>query len=108
VQAFIQRFKTVADDDPHQAAVYDRDDGSNPGYHVVELHTRDGRVLAGSVSQPRGGPLDPLSWDDLHEKYIDCAERALGSEAIERSAGMIRGLDELADVRDLTALLATD
>ncbi len=108
VQAFIERFKTVADSESHPAAVYESDDVSNPDYHVVELHAKDGRVLAGSVAQPRGGPLAPLSWDELHEKYFDCAERALEAEEIERSARMIRGLDELADVRDLTAVLATD
>jgi 2-methylcitrate dehydratase PrpD len=107
VQAFIERFKTVADSKPHAAADRGDDGVTGAGYHVVELHTKDGRVLADSVSQPRGGPRDPLSWEELREKYEDCAVRALAPEAIGRSADMIVALDELADVRELTGELAT-
>ena len=107
VQDFIARFKTVADREPHPAADPGDDGVTGPGYHVVELHLKDGRVLADSVAQARGGPLDPLSWGELREKYEDCAVRVLAPDAIARSADLIANLDEVPDVRALTAELAT-
>lgn len=107
VQEFIEKVRMVGDSEPHPAAARGPEQVIDGPYHVVEIHTKDGRVLADSVSQPRGGPLDPLSWEELREKYDDCASRALEPDAVQRSADMIVGLDDLADVRELTAQLAT-
>lgn len=45
---------------------------------VIEVETTDGRTLTGE-SEPhyRGGPKNPLSWEELTEKFLDCAPVAI-------------------------------
>jgi 2-methylcitrate dehydratase PrpD len=100
LQAFLPRVTPVNDTERHPAA---------PGesYSVVEMRLVDGRVLTEAVIEARGGPSDPLSWEELLEKYRDCASRALPPDRVERSAEMLVDLDRVRDVRELAAMLAT-
>ncbi len=101
IQAFFPKVVTAPDDDDHP-------EGAALGgqYNVIEVHTADGRVLSEAVREPRGGPSSPLSWDELLEKYHDCAVRALDEDAAQRSAELLVDLDDVEDVRTLTAALA--
>ncbi len=49
----------------------------------------------------------PLSWEELSQKFRDCASVVLPGERVEKTIEMIAGLDELADVRELVELLST-
>ncbi len=98
VQEFLTKVEPVGDRRRHPAASSDQ-------YQAVEIHTNDGRVLAEAVGEPRGGPSNPLSWDELLVKYRDGAARALTPEAVQRSTELLMGLDEVGDVREVTAAL---
>jgi 2-methylcitrate dehydratase PrpD len=74
------------------------------GIAEVRLATPDGRLSA-RVEAPRGDPQRPLSWDELAAKFRECAGVALAPERVVAAAAAIEGLDELGDVRKLTALL---
>ncbi|MQA00776.1 MAG: MmgE/PrpD family protein [Dehalococcoidia bacterium] len=99
-QALLRRVEPMNDTQRHPAATTDQ-------YTAVDIHTTDDRVLSRAVTEARGGPADPLSWDELLDKYRDCAARALPAEQVERSAQMLRDLEAVADIRELTATLAT-
>jgi len=71
---------------------------------VVKL--AGGRELTGRVDAPRGGPQEPLAWDELTDKYRDCCSRVLPPDAIERSLALFENL-ESRPVRELTASLRT-
>ncbi|HEX3589734.1 MAG TPA: MmgE/PrpD family protein [Pseudonocardiaceae bacterium] len=76
--------------------------------HVeVVLTTRAGHrhrsVVRFAGGDPRGG--EPLGWDDVVAKYTDCASTVLTPAAVGRSAALVRLLDSLDDVRELTGML---
>jgi hypothetical protein len=58
------------------------------------------------VDIPRGDPALPLTDDELLEKYRDCARARLRPDDIERSVGLVLGLEGVADIGTLMATLA--
>ena len=72
----------------------------------IELWTRDGaRHAQRSEEHYRGGPSNPLSWDELGEKFRDCASRLLTGERIEESLNRARYLEEEASLDPLVTSL---
>jgi 2-methylcitrate dehydratase PrpD len=71
----------------------------------VRVHLRDGRTVAQVADGARGYPERPASDDELGDKFLACARRALPPEAAERALAMLRNPEAIADVRDLTNLL---
>ena len=98
LQDLLRRVEPVNDSARHPAAEGD-------DYQAVELHLRDGSTLTRAVTEARGGPSDPLSWEELATKYRDCAERALGDASIGRSLEMIRDIEAVGSIAELTAEL---
>jgi 2-methylcitrate dehydratase PrpD len=70
----------------------------------VTIALRDGRVVSRSVDGARGYP-GRLSTDELAVKFAGCARRALTPAAADAAWTRLQQLDQLADVRELTALL---
>jgi 2-methylcitrate dehydratase PrpD len=71
----------------------------------VTLDLQDGRSLTRQVDIPRGHPQFPLTWDELEEKFFDCASQALPEEKIHKSLELIRTLEETS-IRELARTLA--
>ncbi len=71
----------------------------------VTIRTTDGPSYSARVDIPRGDPALPLTDDELLAKYRDCARSQLRSEEIERSVGLVLGLEKLADIGTLMAIL---
>ncbi|MFG1927208.1 MmgE/PrpD family protein [Cryptosporangium sp. NPDC048952] len=69
---------------------------------VVTLTLDDGTELTEEVLVNRGGPGDPLSFDELATKFRDNAERALSADTVGQLADAIA---RLHDTTDLSALL---
>lgn len=80
-------------------------DADSDEYQAIEIHLTNGQVLSRSVSEARGGAADPLSDDELMEKYRDCASLVLPEAEVTQSANLLSQLDDLGDLRELTALL---
>ena len=53
----------------------------------------------------RGDPALPLSDDELLAKYRQCGLSQLRSGDIERSVGLVLGLEKVTDIGTLTAIL---
>ena len=68
--------------------------------------TAGGRELSARVETPRGDPARPLSWEELSQKFRDCASAMLGPGAIDRTIAAVQGLEEMADVSELVRLLS--
>src|SRR3990172_7024678 len=71
----------------------------------VTIRTTDGRSYSARVDIPRGDPALPLTDDDLLAKYRECARSQLRPDDIERSAGLVLGLERVADIGTLMAIL---
>ncbi len=73
----------------------------------VKITLKGGKVLSGKADQPFGRTSDnPLPAVLLKEKFDNCAARALSGERTALVYSAIQGLENLQDVRELTAILA--
>jgi 2-methylcitrate dehydratase PrpD len=75
-------------------------------YHQVEVHTKDGRVLAERADRVTTGALRGVTMDDVRVKFRDCASIALTAEDASVALGMLDNLEDLGPVSPLAALLS--
>src|SRR5512145_495461 len=73
----------------------------------VTIRTTDGRSYNARVDIPRGDPALPLTDDELLAKYRDCGRSQLGPDDIERSVGLVLGLETVANIGTLMATLGS-
>ena len=83
-----------------------RSSGSR-GYVEVEVRLKDGRSDQLRIDVPPGSPSRALTWDELQEKFIDCAKQAPRISAANAAAAFaaLRALDRADDVARVTAQL---
>src|SRR3546814_416416 len=73
---------------------------------IIDIHLKDGRKVSGRADFGKGSPANPMTYDEVADKFRGCAEFARWSTAkTERLVETVRGLDNLQDTRDLTELL---
>jgi 2-methylcitrate dehydratase PrpD len=67
----------------------------------------DGRRFGERVDAGKGNKANPMSEDEVADKFRECAEFSNWSmEKAERAIALIRDLEEVKDVRDITRELA--
>jgi 2-methylcitrate dehydratase PrpD len=73
---------------------------------IIEIELDDGRVIKGQADFGKGSPANPMSDDELAEKFRQCASwGGLKKDAIEEVLKLLWKIDELRDVNELTKLL---
>jgi len=72
----------------------------------VEVALRNGRSFSGVTSVVRGDFEDPVPPEEVVEKFVALASRALGAERAREVVELAHRADALKDVRELTARLA--
>lgn len=75
---------------------------------LVKLRLRDGRVLLQVTDHNRGTPDNPMSDDELTEKFLDLASGVLSSTRAREVASLVWRFEQLADVREFTHALRGD
>ncbi|MDP2954684.1 MAG: MmgE/PrpD family protein, partial [Chloroflexota bacterium] len=76
---------------------------------VVEIKTRDGRSLERRVDHAKGSPQNPMTPEELREKFWGCvaeAARPLARARVEKAASLLEHLETVRDVREIAPLLA--
>lgn len=73
---------------------------------IIKISLNDGREYIKRLDYSKGSPENPLSEDELFDKYVDCARRLLPEEKVNRSVQMLKGLPELADLTELIILFS--
>jgi 2-methylcitrate dehydratase PrpD len=74
---------------------------------IIEIELSDGRHITGRADFGKGSPANPMSYEEVADKFRECAEFArFPSDRAEKTVDLVRRLDALGDIRDLTALLA--
>ena len=72
----------------------------------IEVTLADGTMHKGRADYPRGSPNDPMSFEDVAEKFTLCAASAdWPAYKTARTIEAVAGLENLATVRDLTSQL---
>ena len=67
----------------------------------VHVRLHDGRTLAAEANGARGYPGNPASADELADKFLSCAQRALSADDAASALGRLRQLEHLEDVSAL-------
>jgi len=74
---------------------------------LIEIELADGRRIEGRADFGKGSPANPMSYDEVAEKFRECAEFArFPGDKAEKTVDLVRRLDTVGDIRELTALLA--
>jgi len=69
------------------------------------IKTKDGRVLSGIVTDAKGSPGNPMTQEEMEEKFMDLATTALSEKQAEEVKEMVMRLEGLDNVNKLTQLL---
>jgi 2-methylcitrate dehydratase PrpD len=67
----------------------------------ITITMKDGRKLSKTVNKVRGSPGNPMTRDELLEKYRGCATRVFTGERLERSIAALENLDKLATAKEV-------
>ncbi len=81
------------------------------GFHkmttIITITLSDGRVIRGSADFGRGSPAMPMTYDEVADKFRENCEFAkFSSQKANQVVEMIRGIEKVTSIRELTALLA--
>jgi 2-methylcitrate dehydratase PrpD len=72
---------------------------------ILEVELVDGRVVRRTAEEYRGTPEKPLMGYEVDEKFMECASFKMDEGMARETLGVIRGLEEIFDLGDLTSLL---
>lgn len=76
---------------------------------TVSITLVSGKTLVGEpVARPKGSWQRRMTQDELREKFVDCAARALPKSQVEALFSQLVALDGLASVRDLRVCIGQD
>ena len=79
--------------------------GYNKMTTLIDIHLKDGKTISGRADFGKGSPANPMTFEDVTEKFLDCAEYA--QWPVSKARGIVetvRGLETLGDVRALAVL----
>ena len=76
-------------------------DGYTGAATVVSLKLKDGRTLTQRVDQPKGNPENPLSREELLDKFRSCASLSLDEDSINRIIEKVLNIEKLDSIRPL-------
>ena len=76
---------------------------------ILEITLTDGRVIRDRADFGKGSPANPMSYDEVADKFRECAAYSRWPKTkAEQVVEMVRHLDEVRNVRELTTLLSRD
>ena len=100
VQALLQRVDFGVHPDAEAA-------GFDKMTTIVEVEQDDGRTVKGSADFGKGSPVNPMSDDELAQKFLECAMwGGLDRARAQRIIDLAWRIDELENLDELTRLLA--
>jgi 2-methylcitrate dehydratase PrpD len=98
VQEMISRVRFYTDPEAEKA-------GYDKMTTILKITLKDGRSITGRADFGKGSPTNPMSYDEVAEKFLGCAAFAEWPTAKARQViEMVRKLEDVSDVRSLTAL----
>ena len=112
----LRSFKSDRLNDPEVAELADKiriDEDSESDYPknypgFVRVKTKDGSIYEWRERNNRGGRDNPLSREEVEEKYFKNVENVIPKESAERVRDMIERFECLENVRVLTKLMSKD
>ena len=100
VKAMIERIRFGTDPEAEKA-------GFDKMTTILKIHLKDGRVISGRADFGKGSPSNPMSYEEVAEKFQDCAAYAKWTaDRTRKIVEMVRNLEDVRDMRALTQLCA--
>ena len=75
---------------------------------IVHIDTTDGRTFSKQLDYPKGDPRNPLTDQEIEEKFAALSEGVLSTSAQKRVSDAIWNLEHVDSVSDLMALMEAD
>ena len=75
---------------------------------IVQIQTRDGRSLQKQLDFPKGDPRNPLTDQEIEEKFAALADGVLSKPRQKRLKDAVWSLERAGSVSDLMALMQAD
>ena len=98
VQAMLQRVTFYVDPDAEKA-------GFDKMTTILRIHLKHGRTFSGRADFGKGSPADPMSYEEVAEKFRGNATFAKWpKQKAETIVNLVRTLERVDDARKLVAL----
>jgi 2-methylcitrate dehydratase PrpD len=98
VQKMVERIHFYVDPEAEKA-------GYDKMTTILKITLQDGRTISGRADFGKGSPTNPMSYDEVADKFRGCAAFAQWPTAkANQVAELVRKLEDVPDVRTLTAL----
>jgi len=98
VQKMIERIRFYVDPEAEKA-------GYDKMTTILKITLKDGRRISGRADFGKGSPTNPMSYDEVAEKFRGCAAFAEWPSAkANQVIDLVRKLEDVPDIRTLTAL----
>jgi 2-methylcitrate dehydratase PrpD len=99
VQAMIKKVEFGVHPDA-EAAGYDK------MTTIIEITLKDGRTISGRADFGKGSPANPMSYDEVADKFRECAAYSRWSnKKSDHVVDLVRNLEALPNIRELTGQL---
>jgi 2-methylcitrate dehydratase PrpD len=72
---------------------------------TAEILTKDGKRLFTKVEHCKGDPENPLSWEELIEKFHDLSSRLWEKERRAKIVDQVKNLEKVRDLKEWSSLL---
>ena len=76
---------------------------------IVEIRTKEGKSYSKRVDYPYGHPRNPMSLEDLIDKFKDCVSysaKPVDEANVNRAIDLLLNLEKVDDVRQIIQLLS--
>jgi len=101
VQDMVKRINFYIDPEAEQA-------GLDKMTSLVKIHLKDGKAVTGRAEFAKGSPANPMTYDEVADKFRGCAEFAKWPAAKTAAViAAVKSLESLPDVGALTAALTS-
>ena len=82
--------------------------GYNKMTTIIEIKLQDGSVISGRADVAKGNPANPMSYDEVAAKFLDCAAFAKWPAAKAKAiVGMVRTLEDAHSLSAITGAVRT-
>ena len=72
---------------------------------IVSIRKKDGCQYTKQVNYPKGSKQNPVSREEVKQKFQSCAQRAGGSVSEAKAGEIMKAIDQLETVSDATEVL---
>src|SRR5207237_9658770 len=98
VQEMIGRIKFYTDPEAEKA-------GYDKMTTIIKIHLKHGRTVSGRADFGKGSPANPMSYDEVADKFRQCAAFANWPQPkVGQLVETVRKLEQVADTRSLISL----